>query len=266
LRVWAEVGACEPYGPFAWNWSLSGVSLFALLDNDLGFDPLSAFTVLRRFALKERYEQLPWPGFPEWMQQLSISNPVRYRKAVLSLLRMQHYIIAACCHAVQSMESGAYATEHIRSYVALERSREHSCTSALASLGISAGEVWDMPVSSYWFYAIETLRLAARTDPFAFACIIAFFEILPSSRQSSMFVDMIARLSDGAKATQIIANTLNHERNPTRVGESLAAELPPISVQQVRLAANLLEFVSNLMRRFFADDLNFATQGFIVSP
>lgn len=147
------------------------------------------------------------------------------------------------------------AREILVAYLESERGHDRLTGGALSALGVDQGG--EIPVAAAWATALGALRLAATSDPLAFACLIGFFEG-PASRGMSPLAVRLAQLPDGGReASRLIERHrhINDQEGHVDVPVDVARTLPPASTVQVMQASRLLELVARSLR-VYAQELS----------
>ncbi|MEQ1666612.1 MAG: hypothetical protein ABL927_14705, partial [Bdellovibrionales bacterium] len=154
-----------------WTWDIDAVISFSKMSN--GYDPVSVFSVLRRFHLLNDIENNKTRELLSYLSTLD-KNSEAFKFGNALVIRQNHYITQACEPVLSaSLELSQSARSKVLEFIQAESGHDKILEVALKSMGQKAEEV---PVLDCIYVLMDLFEVIARKNFLAFSAVVDVFE------------------------------------------------------------------------------------------
>lgn len=157
--------------PLEWTWDADVALEFSKTPE--GFDPVSLFSVLRRFHLLNDLENNRTNKLFEYIMSMP-PDSTESKKASALVLRQNHYVTLRCEEVLSSALNLAQgAEENIRAFIQEENGHDKIIGRAISSLGIEPEQI---QVSEVSVYLMDGFKFIGQKNLLAFSAVVDVFE------------------------------------------------------------------------------------------
>jgi hypothetical protein len=239
----------EPKSPFEWQWNLDWAEKFCAVPGDVTFDPVSVFSVLRRFHLLHMSNFGKGRYLYKNLSRLGSGDP-KFLPFARSILRQNHRVTELCESSLSpALDHAGESRPMLEKFIHSERGHDRLLEKSIRALGEEPAKIEVLPeVEGLMAY----LKHVASTDYVAFCTMLFYFE--------SDFVGgrnpMVEILKDSPYAAATVGlethDKVNHEGDHENVSFELLDALGPITQEELISAVRLAETGSYLMSQVSA--------------
>jgi hypothetical protein len=225
-----------------WDWDTEGALNFSKTAN--GIDPVSLFTVARRFHLLSSVDTKSTEEIYNFVQSLDPSSEL-YQEACALMTRQNHYVTLLCGESLApALENSGQAKHVVQEFIDDEFGHDRILAQALQSFGKSPEQI---PVLLSSEILMKILKAAAKNNLLAFAMIVDFFE--RSSYQDSDPLAQVLRKGGYLKAAGQIDKhkDINDEGEHENVALEFLDYMGPCDNQYAAEALKIAELATYFM-------------------
>lgn len=154
-----------------WTWDVDQALEFSKAAG--GYDPLSLFSVLRRFHLLNDLENNETQRLFDYIESLS-SDPAKFKKASALILRQNHYVTVRCEEVLSAaLVTAQSADNEIKEFIEAESGHDKIVGKAITSLGHGIEET---PVIDVSRMLMDFFKFSGQKNLLAFSAIVDVFE------------------------------------------------------------------------------------------
>jgi len=226
-----------------WSWDADFLLEKSQIDKD-HFDPLTAYTVIRRFRniSKDRQETQHLSNVLE--DHLNNDEPAFFGMTH-TLLSQSYHVTSHCHESLQPAIEGFKEAElEVKEFIDEEYGHESFIKESLDEVPIEYRE--KSVVFPETKIAMKLLRRAAKEAPLAFCCLISHFEE-PANYRADPMAELILKSSNPEIARGIATHfKINKQGNHHSVGIDFAKNLSTSTKKDLIIACRFAELLSML--------------------
>lgn len=225
-----------------WKWDFE--ASLALSATEGGHDPVTLFSVARRFHLVDSAEKNRTGELYEYIRTLHGDVP-RFREASALVVRQNHYVTQLCDRSLRPALVTAGRAEHeVLEFIEAEAGHDAIMSRAIEAMGIDPEAV---PVIAPVRALMELFAAVGRRNFLAFAMVVDYFE-----RSSYQEHDPLADMLTGGGQVQAARHVDVHKEINDSGGHENAAlgflnDMGPVDAAYATEALKLAELVTNTM-------------------
>lgn len=223
-----------------WKWDLDGALQFS--KTDVGYDPLSLFSVARRFHLLDSVEANKTDALNQFMREIK-DQPDSFQKASALIVRQNHYVTQKCDSALRpALKIAQRAESEVLEFIQAEAGHDAILGQALKAMNLDPAAV---PVIEPITGLMELFKYVASKNFLAFAMVVDMFE-----RSSYQDHDPLAALlMEGGQSTAAQQIDIHKDINDAGEHENVAlgflTEMAAVDADYAHEAFQLAELVTS---------------------
>lgn len=219
-----------------WTWDVDQALEFCKTTN--GYDPLSLFTVLRRFHLLNDLESNQTAALFEYIKSLS-KDTDQFKKASALVLRQNHYVTVRCEEVLSAaIKISQSADAKIQEFIQAESGHDRIISKAISSLGLKAE---DTPVIEASIVLMDLFKLIGQKNLLAFSAVVDVFERTSYRNEDPLTTVLKSGGLDEAGKMVDIHREINDEGDHENVALEFLEDMKPVSEDYAREALRLAE-------------------------
>lgn len=233
--------------PNQWSWDLEPLLSFAKIsqqnaDSSPNYDPLAAYTWLRRMRLVAEFKNISHFGIYSELDQLRQNDEAAFFRVCQKALRQTLYITSQCVPSlIPATRNPALPADLVTQFIREEKGHDRLVRRTMEALGTQDPE--SFPVFDETRWSMEILAFAAEYLPLAFCCIVGAFEGNNYADRDPLG-EILDKSSRPESARGIETHfQINKEGKHSQIGEKFVLDMQPVSKAELIAAARWVELI-----------------------
>lgn len=239
-----------------WSWENESTAWFAKSPNSFTYDPVSVFTIIRRYHLKTLEQRDASQKLYNTIRDLGLKKDTKKLKWLIALTIKQNYYATKMCQT--SLEPCIQRFPHfsaLQDFIESEQGHDKLMLEALASVGYKPEDIPTLPKCEF---AMRTLFYAAKHNFLAFSCALDMFE--RDDYQEKDYLASILKEAGFTGASSLLQKhkRINAQHHHDEIGLKLLNEQSKgygVEHAHVGLTLNICELLSYFMNEVSSDIL-----------
>lgn len=229
---------------FDGDWKWDHEASLALSATSGGHDPVTLFSVARRFHLLDSVENNRTGQLYEFIRTLH-GDVARFRGASALVVRQNHFVTQKCDEALRpALATAGDAEEAVLAFIEAEAGHDSIMSRAIEAMGVDPAQV---PVIAPVRALMDLFASVGRRNFLAFAMVVDYFE-----RSSYQEHDPLAEMLVGGGQVQAakfvdVHKDINDAGGHENAALAFLASMGPVAPDYAMEALKLAEVVTNTM-------------------